>query len=560
MRIVISSFIISFATVGFGVWFLLAPSSDIVGLVVPHHDMVASARQAYLAEVAANRSVGTIVLISPDHFNQTKHPITLSDAPWDTIGGTIKPARSVIEALQLPIDPEPFKNEHGVTSLLADIKKTFPEANLVPVLFSTRALYEDVSTFVRRLNEVCDDCLLIASVDFSHAQVASVAALHDVVALRGLYGQDAQALYQHAEVDSPQSLAALALWGAVHNAPRFELFSHTNSGEITDTATGEMTTHIIGGYRGGDVVIPEDAVTFMVGGDTMFARGVSDRVDETGQRPFTKIGERFFWGVDIALLNLEGVFTETTDATIEKDWQLFPPQLRFSEKFIAALAFLRINTVGLANNHTNDGELPDLRYTQALLKQYGMTPIGDPNNEQSTRVLHYRVGEVAVAVIMLAAHEEFFNVTEQIEQLSREGCRVVVYAHWGQEYQLVHSELQERIAQGWVDAGADLVLGSHPHVVQDVAVYRGVPIVYSLGNFLFDQAMSPETQVGAVAAGTFTKSGLELFLIPISSYLQTAVLESDAHEKLLTSWTQPWKEYRVESGSFFFPNTNVSTN
>ena len=73
---------------------------------------------------------------------------------------------------------------------------------------------------------------------------------------------------------------------------------------------------------------------------------------------------------------------------------------------------------------------------------------------------------------------------------------MIVFLHWGEEYQLISSSSQRKLAHSLIDAGADLIIGSHPHVVQEIEKYKGKLIFYSLGNFIFDQYFSRETQKG----------------------------------------------------------------
>jgi poly-gamma-glutamate synthesis protein (capsule biosynthesis protein) len=326
---------------------------------------------------------------------------------------------------------------------------------------------------------------------------------------------------------------------------------------MTSTKTGEMTTHIIGGYARGRVTPQPDVVTFMIGGDVMFARGVAESVKQTKQQPFETIGERFFWGVDIAMINLEGVFTSAGD--IADGWQAFPPKLRFNDSFVPLLSYLRVRAVSLANNHSADGGIEDVNYTTSLLKQQGIDTVGDATNNPATRLARYQNGDLEVSMITVATQAGFTGITEQIQQQKAKGDRVVVFAHWGTEYDVVHNQLQEDMAHSWIDAGADLIIGSHPHVVQDAAVYRGVPIVYSLGNFLFDQGEQPETKVGAVVAGMFATDGLSLTLIPVQSYLRPAVFDSGTHYDLSMRWTEPWLSYRQPDDNFFFPYAGTAT-
>lgn len=85
-----------------------------------------------------------------------------------------------------------------------------------------------------------------------------------------------------------------------------------------------------------------------------------------------------------------------------------------------------------------------------------------------------------------------------IEKASGMADIVVVNFHWGEEYQTEHNSKQEALAKLAIDSGADLVVGHHPHVAQEIEPYEAGHIAYSLGNFVFDQNFSPETGRGLV--------------------------------------------------------------
>lgn len=82
------------------------------------------------------------------------------------------------------------------------------------------------------------------------------------------------------------------------------------------------------------------------------------------------------------------------------------------------------------------------------------------------------------------------RLVERIKEIEDECDFVVVYVHWGIERAARPQEYQRQLAQQYIDAGADLVVGSHPHVPQSIEYYNGVPIVYSLGNFIFNPNMT----------------------------------------------------------------------
>lgn len=530
-----------------GLYLATTDVSQPVGIVVPHHDMVAPARAAYMAKVAQKWQPETIIIISTDHFNTNAESIVAADKVWTTQHGDLETNSSLLNRLKIPVDTNSFGGEHGITTLLNNTKEFFPESQIIAIKMNRSATFSEVESFVNTLYQECATCLFMASVDFSHSVTAEIADLHDTLTLRELERVNPVTLYKNAETDSPETLAALALWADKHQAHRFSLFTHTNSGFIAKRSVGEITSHIIGGYYKGKKSTTEaNTLTLLVAGDTMFARGVT-----TGSLdPFAKLGDRFFWGTDIALLNLEGVFFEETS---KAGWYELPPVFRFDPKYVQSLAKQRITHVALDNNHSFDGGDAGIAFTMKTLRGQGITPVGQP--EQADGVALYEQGETKLAIIAEGTHATTKDLAPLIMQYTNEGRRVVIYAHWGLEYQNVHSAAQEEQAKHWIDAGADLIIGSHPHVFQDVGVYKGVPIIYSLGNFLFDQKQSVETQIGAVLGARFDLEGIVLFLTPIKSYLTPEVLPEAQSSLLVKQWTEPWLVYQTSRSHFYFPST-----
>ena len=102
---------------------------------------------------------------------------------------------------------------------------------------------------------------------------------------------------------------------------------------------------------------------------------------------------------------------------------------------------------------------------------------------------------------------------EQIDHLKETCDYVVVYVHWGLEKKDRPEEYQHSLGRQYIDAGADLVIGSHPHVLQGIEYYKGKPIVYSLGNFIFGSSI-PKT---ALLAAEWDGETTRLSLIPGTS-------------------------------------------
>ncbi len=117
------------------------------------------------------------------------------------------------------------------------------------------------------------------------------------------------------------------------------------------------------------------------------------------------------------------------------------------------------------------------------------------------RFISYDFGDTTVGFLGLADLE--FNLDEdaavaKIQALDSQVDFLIVSIHWGVEYTKTASDFIQNEAHRYVDAGADFIWGHHPHVIQNSELYNGVPIYYSLGNFVFDQYWSEDTQEGLV--------------------------------------------------------------
>ena len=125
------------------------------------------------------------------------------------------------------------------------------------------------------------------------------------------------------------------------------------------------------------------------------------------------------------------------------------------------------------------------------------------------------------------------QMEEEVRRARARADTVVVSFHWGDEYQREPNVWQQTLGRAAIDAGADLVVGHHPHVFQGVEVYRGRPILHSLGNFLFDQPWE-HTREGLLAEWTWSEDGdqrLRLWAVRITPepYRVRLLLGADAH-------------------------------
>jgi poly-gamma-glutamate synthesis protein (capsule biosynthesis protein) len=166
-----------------------------------------------------------------------------------------------------------------------------------------------------------------------------------------------------------------------------------------------------------------------------------------------------------------------------------------------------------------------------------------PENENWSGSLIQEVGEQEIATVPYNwfGGADLEAVTAEVNRLTKIADYVIVYAHWGAEYQLTPTGRQQAEAHQLVEAGADLIIGAHPHVVEPVEVYQsdsgerqGV-IFYSLGNLIFDQYFSPEVKERLVVGVRLTEDRVEFNLAPLNVNVEKQLVfaSEDQRVKLL---------------------------
>ena len=188
---------------------------------------------------------------------------------------------------------------------------------------------------------------------------------------------------------------------------------------------------------------------------------------------------------------------------------------------ISGIARAGIDVASVASTHIGDGGRAGILQTIASLKKYGIVPFGaGPNLAAARQPAIFDMGGVKVAILGYdGISARYYGATRatigdaplkaayfkaDIAAARAAGAQVVIaFPHWGIEYTFGPSASQQRLGRQMIDAGADLVIGNHPHWVQSVEIYKGKPIWYSLGNFTFDQSWSEPTLEGVTLELTF---------------------------------------------------------
>lgn len=271
----------------------------------------------------------------------------------------------------------------------------------------------------------------------------------------------------------------------------------------------------------------KDPITFLSVGDIMLGRYVETLMNVHGQKyPFDNWDD-FYQDQDLVIGNLEGPIVENHVQTPD-----FTIRFSFSSAVADLLSQKSFSHLNLANNHTFDQGKQGFEETQSFLDEVGVGYFGHPRQAQHGQVVIETMNEQKVALIGLnQAVSSYFDLEESqslVEKIRSDHpeAMIMIQIHWGDEYQLRSNQTQQTIAQTLAKAGADIIIGHHPHVVQEVDVYQDTLIFYSLGNFIFDQYFSQDVQEGLALRGTIAPE-MEIELIPITSDLsQPQVMKS----------------------------------
>ena len=258
------------------------------------------------------------------------------------------------------------------------------------------------------------------------------------------------------------------------------------------------------------------STSFVFGGDMMYDRYVNHIFKNAGfNHIFDNLDKVLFADKDISFANLEG---PVSDKPIIDDYPERSLNFNMPPETISTIKNLGLNGVSLANNHTLNAGASGFATTQSLLKNAGIKYGGSQNGFDEGSVIRYN-SEIPVSIIAVdyLAFNNNAKINTAIKAEKNLNRFIIVFPHWGEEYALTHNASQENAAKSWIDAGADLIIGSHPHVVQDIGTYSNKPIIYSLGNFVFDQTFSKDTQEGLIVGGKITETSLEITLNPIES-------------------------------------------
>lgn len=292
-------------------------------------------------------------------------------------------------------------------------------------------------------------------------------------------------------------------------------------------------------------------------GDIIFGRYVQVAMEQRNDfaAPFRSISPALL-PADLTIGNLECTLSDNYEQPERTDPQTF--RFKTGTVTVAGLEMADVDIVSRANNHSFDFGPGGMDDTSRTLEAAGIEHFGMGHTlEDARRPVIATVGDLSFAFLGYNGISDDWDgatsnspgtsplveeyVREDVSRLANEGHIVLPFFHWGVEYVALPTEEQRRFAHVAIEAGAAAVIGSHPHWVQAIETHQGIPIIYSLGNFVFDQAWSRETTEGIIADLWFEGSkvtGMDLRPILIVEEHRPVLLDVDGGYHVLERiWT-----------------------
>ena len=502
----------------------IKPAGDVItGLIVPHH-LLAKDLMANAFAFASAGQYQTIVLLSPDHYQAGQTDVSVTERDFSSVFGVIENDKNIsrqLKKLSFVSEADFFYREHGLQTQLPFIKHYFPKAKLVAITFKPTVSRTELDQLVTTLEKYLpQQSLIIQSTDFSHYLTPDQAAIRDSETITAIGGQDRTGILRLKQPDNLDSVAALYVQSNLQKdffKSRPSILAHKNSQDYTSQVVSSSTSYLTFAYHSaktssssGDGISTAGNAKFIFVGDIMLSRHIGELMAKRRDYIFPfKLVTSSLTGADLVFGNLESPISDGGKSA----GRLY--SFRADPLAISGLKAAGFTVLSVANNHAFDYGLEAFTDTLANLKAAGLVYAGGGSNfAEAHRGAYQEVNGIKTTILAYTdllpksqaagkrqagyAYLDEAQLAKDIKAAKQKSDLVIVSFHWGREYENQSNERQRKIADAAVKAGASLIIGHHPHVTQEISELRGVPVAYSLGNFIFDQNFSAGTKKGLI--------------------------------------------------------------
>ncbi len=268
-----------------------------------------------------------------------------------------------------------------------------------------------------------------------------------------------------------------------------------------------------------------ETISFVFGGDVNLHRFQDGYKSKGAVHMIAQEHLDFMKAADFTMVNQEFPFSTRGEAIADKTYTF-----REDPALVTVFPDLGVDMVSLANNHTLDFGRDALEDTLVTLENAKLPYGGAGRNYSEAKTLRtfdIKGRKLGVLCASRVIPDSGWNATsttsglfttyepkgllKAIEEAKTKCDLVVVYVHWGVERQELPEDYQKSLAKQYIDSGADIVIGAHPHIWQGIEFYKGKPIAYSLGNLIFSNTL----ETGLLKVDVAADNQMSLTIVPL---------------------------------------------
>ncbi|MFH1284068.1 MAG: AmmeMemoRadiSam system protein B, partial [Candidatus Peregrinibacteria bacterium] len=397
--------------------------SDVTAMLLPASFYEAENIAEAFVRLKATQKVDNFIIIGENHSRRGRYEISCSRYGYKTPYGELEPNIDIIDKLELPFSYWSFWNEYSVGIFSAFIKRTFPEAKIVPIVIKDFEAENGLADLAETLAAIPPEkTVLIVSSDFAKGITYRTAEFHDELSRDVMENFDGSGISQM-DVDSRPGMSVLFKYLELFDGKKADIQSH----DVSDGNSYFVTT-----FHDGNAVSSDRDLSIMAFGDIMLGRYVRVLMDQYGKDYiFEKIkGDegRFFDGADVVFGNLEGPIDG--QGTKGGTSMVFS----FNEDVAPFLKNSGFTLVSIANNHSLDQGAAGRDSTIAALDKNGIGWCGNPSNADPSGVYYGKAGDKTYAFLC------FQDVTNKLDDEAAvsliKSVRpnvdfLIVSIHWG---------------------------------------------------------------------------------------------------------------------------------
>jgi len=539
-------------------WKFIDLPKDIKWWIISHHLLVAPLFDNYfrlLKQVRPN--INLFIIWWTNHFD-------FSDQIWTTnldfwtpywILKTSGLVKDLVKNWILRYNNQLFKREHSIFTLAPFIKKYYPDAKILPFIVNNEVSKDKLEKLKNGLVPILknnDDVFYLQSTDFSHYIPDDFREFYDLYSQNILNDWDTGRVFNMWIDGRKLMFLTMKLLGSLGYRKNYTLFN-ISSNQYLWIKNIQNTSYFFSYIWKWQNKQKSEQISLLFWGD-MILNFLSSFTGEcslwtilcfqnfrTGDQNESPEDYFFKW-FDLLVFNMEWNFWTWI---YEKDIKWWPIFFRYDKKYLNYFKNkLKAEVLFFSNNHQKDFGLSWINLTKKLVKQYGLKYVWnsiwfDPQqNVFIKQVWNKKVVIINLNDVVTPLQDYDLKELEKFVKRNKSNpdTIVIIFIHRGREYFLNPTERQIELWHKFIDWGADLVVGSHPHVIQPLEIYKWKRIYYSLGNITYDndrqKKVIPDIDYGVFVWVNFNSSWVNFYEMPYKII----------HKRPVMLWWDVWKK------------------